>query len=204
MSEITENDEKKTKQLRRPGRLELRTTVEAGEVRQSFSHGRSKAVTVEVRRKRTFTAGKGGRMTEVKASAAARAEAFEAKTVTAMDADAAEAEIAAGRRPAVLRTLTTEEREARARAFETARRVEHDERKKVAGEALTKAEEEARFLAEQEAAAQRAAQEEIARKETEEERRKEEEERRQAADAARRAADAKEAAKPAAEGAPAP
>jgi translation initiation factor IF-2 len=204
MSEITENDEKKTKQLRRPGRLELRTTVEAGQVRQSFSHGRSKAVTVEVRRKRTFTAGKGGRMTEVKASAAARAEALEAKTVTAMDADAAEAEVAAGRRPAVLRTLTTEEREARARAFETARRVEHDERKKAAGEALTKAEEEARLLAEQEAADQRAAQEEKARKETEEERRKEEEERRQAADAARRAADAKEAAKPAAEGAPAP
>ena len=204
MSEITENDEKKTKQLRRPGRLELRTTVEAGQVRQSFSHGRSKAVTVEVRRKRTFTAGKGGRMTEVKASAAARAEALEAKTVTAMDADAAEAEVAAGRRPAVLRTLTTEEREARARAFETARRVEHDERKKVAGEALTKAEEEARLLAEQEAVAQRAAQAEIARKETEEERRKEEEERRQAADAARRAVDAKEAAKTAAEGAPAP
>ncbi|MEE8203764.1 MAG: translation initiation factor IF-2 [Alphaproteobacteria bacterium] len=204
MSEITENDEKKTKQLRRPGRLELRTTVEAGQVRQSFSHGRSKAVTVEVRRKRTFTAGKGGRMTEVKASAAVRAEAFEAKTVTAMDADAAEAEVAAGRRPAVLRTLTTEEREARARAFETARRVEHDERKKAAGEALTKAEEEARLLAEQEAVAQRAAQAEIARKETEEERRKEEEERRQAADAARRAADAKEAAKTAGEGAPAP
>ena len=204
MSEITENDEKKTKQLRRPGRLELRTTVEAGQVRQSFSHGRSKAVTVEVRRKRTFTAGEGGRMTEVKASAAARAEALEVKTVTAMDADAAEAEVAAGRRPAVLRTLTTEEREARARAFETARRVEHDELKKAAGEALTKAEEEARLLAEQEAVAQRAAQAEIARKETEEERRKEEEERRQAADAARRAADAKEAAKPAAEGAPAP
>ncbi len=204
MSEITENDEKKTKQLRRPGRLELRTTVEAGQVRQSFSHGRSKAVTVEVRRKRTFTAGKGGRMTEVKASAAVRAEAFEAKTVTAMDADTAEAEVAAGRRPAVLRTLTTEEREARARAFETARRVEHDERKKAAGKALTKAEEEARLLAEQEAVAQRAAQAEIARKETEEERRKEEEERRQAADAARRAADAKEAAKTAGEGAPAP
>ncbi len=204
MSEITENDEKKTKQLRRPGRLELRTTVEAGQVRQSFSHGRSKAVTVEVRRKRTFTAGEGGRMIEVKASAAARAEALEVKTVTAMDADAAEAEVAAGRRPAVLRTLTTEEREARARAFETARRVEHDERKKAAGEALTKAEEEARLLAEQEAVAQRAAQAEIARKETEEERRKEEEERRQAADAARRAADAKEAAKTAAEGAPAP
>ena len=204
MSEITENDEKKTKQLRRPGRLELRTTVEAGQVRQSFSHGRSKAVTVEVRRKRTFTAGKGGRMTEVKASAAARAEALEAKTVTAMDADAAEAEVAAGRRPAVLRTLTDEEREARARAFETARRVEHDELKKAAGEALTKAEEEARLLAEQEAVAQRAAQAEIARKETEEERRKEEEERRQAADAARRAADAKEAAKTAGEGAPAP
>ncbi len=206
MSDITENDENKTKRLRRPGRLELRTTVEAGQVRQSFSHGRSKAVTVEVRRKRTFTAGEGGRMTEVKASAAARAEALEVKTVTAGDLDAveAEAETAAGRRPAVLRTLTTEEREARARAFETARRVGHDERKKVADEALTKAEEEARLEAEHEAAAERVAQEEKARKEAEEERRREEEERRKAAEVAHRAADAKAAAKPVAEGAPAP
>ena len=50
----------------RPGRLELKKTVDAGQVRQSFSHGRTKSVAVEVRRKRTFTQGAGGSMEEVK------------------------------------------------------------------------------------------------------------------------------------------
>jgi len=39
------------------GKLELRKTVETGAVRQSFSHGRSKLVQVEVRKKRTFGPG---------------------------------------------------------------------------------------------------------------------------------------------------
>ena len=39
--------------LRPVGRLELGRTVDAGSVRQSFSHGRSKVVQVEVRKKRT-------------------------------------------------------------------------------------------------------------------------------------------------------
>ena len=38
--------------LRPTGRLELGRTVDAGSVRQSFSHGRSKVVQVEVRKKR--------------------------------------------------------------------------------------------------------------------------------------------------------
>ncbi|MEQ9349335.1 MAG: translation initiation factor IF-2 associated domain-containing protein, partial [Alphaproteobacteria bacterium] len=44
------------------GRLGLRRTSEQGQVRQSFSHGRSKTVQVEVRRKRTSsrTADSGG------------------------------------------------------------------------------------------------------------------------------------------------
>ena len=39
--------------LRPAGRLELGRTVDAGSVRQSFSHGRSKVVQVEVRKSRT-------------------------------------------------------------------------------------------------------------------------------------------------------
>src|SRR5262249_54107876 len=39
------------------GRLELRKPVETAQVRQSFSHGRSKTVTVEVRKKRAFSPG---------------------------------------------------------------------------------------------------------------------------------------------------
>ncbi len=49
-----------------PGKLELKKTVETGQVRQSFSHGRSKVVTVEVRKKRTFAPGAGGALQEVK------------------------------------------------------------------------------------------------------------------------------------------
>ena len=47
--------EPNTLSLTRPGgKLELKRPVEPGKVRQSFSHGRSKTVTVEVKRKRTL------------------------------------------------------------------------------------------------------------------------------------------------------
>ena len=62
-----ETDKKKPLTLSRPGRLELKKTVEGGQVKQSFSHGRSKTVTVEVKKKRTFRQDAGGEMTEVKA-----------------------------------------------------------------------------------------------------------------------------------------
>ena len=38
-------------------RLELRRPIETGQVRQSFPHGRSKTVTVEVRKKRAIAPG---------------------------------------------------------------------------------------------------------------------------------------------------
>ena len=57
---------KKTLTLSRPGKLELERTVGSGQVRQKFSHGRSKMVEVEVRKKRTFTPDSGGHMAEVK------------------------------------------------------------------------------------------------------------------------------------------
>jgi translation initiation factor IF-2 len=59
------NKKKKPLTLSRPGRLELNKTVEGGQVKQSFSHGRSKSVTVEVKKKRTFRQDAGGEMTEV-------------------------------------------------------------------------------------------------------------------------------------------
>ena len=40
--------------LAKPEKLQLKKTIETGKVRQNFSHGRSKMVTVEVRKKRTF------------------------------------------------------------------------------------------------------------------------------------------------------
>ncbi|MBL4720057.1 MAG: translation initiation factor IF-2 N-terminal domain-containing protein, partial [Alphaproteobacteria bacterium] len=64
MSDSKEQDGKLS--LSKPGRLELNKTIESGQARQSFSHGRSKSVKVEVKRKRTFERGVSGRMQEVK------------------------------------------------------------------------------------------------------------------------------------------
>ncbi|GAB0118207.1 translation initiation factor IF-2 [Acidisoma sp. 7E03] len=52
MSDTKDQDGKARLSLRPSGRLELGRTVDAGSVRQSFSHGRSKVVQVEVRKKR--------------------------------------------------------------------------------------------------------------------------------------------------------
>ncbi len=67
------DQEKKPLSLNR-SKLELRKTVEAGQVRQSFSHGRSKSVAVEVRKKRTFEQNESGRFREVNKDDAAKAE----------------------------------------------------------------------------------------------------------------------------------
>jgi translation initiation factor IF-2 len=60
MSESNDQDTTKGRLSLRPaGRLELGRTVDAGTVRQSFSHGRSKQVQVEVRKKRAPVAAPG-------------------------------------------------------------------------------------------------------------------------------------------------
>ena len=125
---------KKTLSLARPGKLELKKTVEGGQVRQNFSHGRSKIVAVEVRKKRTFEAGSSGSMQEVK-------EAAE-EIILDEPVDDAPAEITAEAAPtpdvtpepaapAPARQLTEQERAARAKALQEARRAE-EENKKIA------------------------------------------------------------------------
>jgi translation initiation factor IF-2 len=142
MSEATtsKDDKKKPLKLSRPGRLELRKTVETGQVRQSFSHGRSKAVTVEVKRKRTFAPGEGGRMTEVTTEApseeiAASAAELAAEAFSDLDAERA-------------RKLTDAERATRLRAFKTAKQEEDQRKKDEELAAERRAEEEARREAE--------------------------------------------------------
>ncbi|MGQ0674888.1 MAG: translation initiation factor IF-2 associated domain-containing protein, partial [Rhodospirillales bacterium] len=74
-SKDTHSDKKKLSLAPR-GTLELKKTVETGQVRQSFSHGRSKTVTVEVKRKRTIgpaAADAGARAPAEAADAAAEA-----------------------------------------------------------------------------------------------------------------------------------
>ena len=125
MSENETKDEKTTLDLSRPGRLELKKTVEMGQVRQSFSHGRSKAVTVEVKRKRTFERGASGGMAEVKQGA----DALLLKTeVVAPVSDAAS-------------RLTEGERATRLRALHSA--AEQDERTKIEAVEQRRIEEEA-------------------------------------------------------------
>src|SRR5690242_20738509 len=109
--EVQDQDQKRPLTLRSAGTLGLRRPVETGQVRQSFSHGRSKAVTVEVRKKRVITLGapaESGRPEPV-APVVARAQP-ETPAVEPVR-----------RSPTLLRSLTEEERAGRVRAVQDAR-----------------------------------------------------------------------------------
>jgi len=194
----TEHEQKRPLTLGRSGgRLELRKPVETAQVRQSFSHGRSKTVTVEVRKKRTITPG----------TAESGREPIPA---VARDAQAPQAMPEPARRTVVLpRSLTAEERAGRARAVqEDVRRAAEEARRRAdaeadrlrqeaeraAEEARRRAEEDTRRKAEEEAARKLAEQEARKRSEAEAQRRKEEESRREVAERAGKAAAAKVAA----------
>ena len=121
MTTSEEKEKKKPLSLSRPGKLSLKKTVESGQVRQSFSHGRSKVVTVEVKRSRTFEPGAGGRMTEVTAAR----RAAEAALGQITEKPTPEAETRA-------RSLTAGERATRAQALEQSR---HDDEERALEEA---------------------------------------------------------------------
>ena len=164
MTDQKETDGKKKKlTLSRPGKLELNKTVDAGQVRQSFSHGRSKSVAVEVRRKRTFKQADDGAMTEVSDMPPLQEETPQEPVapVEPVDKEAAP--------PA--RTLTEQERAARMRALEGARQAET---------------EMAENRAEREAMEAKRRDEEKRQREIEDERRKEEEARRRTEEEERR------------------
>ena len=148
--------------LNRPGRLELKKTVETGQVRQSFSHGRTKAVTVEVKRKRTFAPGAGGRMREVKSGLLAPEEPSPAPAPKAAPEPVA-AEII--QEPAS--QLTEAERAVRMRALETARHEEEQRKAREEEEARQRAEAE-RLAAEEEARRREAEAVELAKRASEE------------------------------------
>jgi translation initiation factor IF-2 len=196
----TEQEQKRPLTLGRSGgRLELRKPAETAQVRQSFSHGRSKTVTVEVRKKRVITPG---------LPDAGRSEVSPAIARDQSEPRPAAAEPA--RRPVVIaRSLTAEERAGRTRAVQDAFKADEEARRLAAlaeadrrrqeeeravHEARQRAEEEARRKAEEEEARRRS--EEGARKRSEEEaqRRKDEDSRREVAERAGKAAAAKVAA----------
>jgi translation initiation factor IF-2 len=156
--------------LRPAGRMELGRTVDAGSVRQSFSHGRSKVVQVEVRKKR--------------AAAATPTPGPATPTPAQSGGQSTRGQSGSNRGGAPARALTATELAARQRALieqqrEHARReAERREQEKIS---ILSAAEEARRREEE---ARRAAEEEARRQAEEEVRQKAEEEARRAADAA--------------------
>jgi translation initiation factor IF-2 len=170
MSSSNEQETNKTRRLSRPGRLELKKTVETGQVRQSFSHGRSRAVTVEVKRKRTYAPADGGGMREVAIESGLAPESATAKAPEpAREPESAATERAAKlRQPVMLRALTEEEKEGRARALHDAKAVEEEARHEAVEAAERRAAEEAKTKADEEEARRQAAEEEGTRKLAEE------------------------------------
>ena len=130
--------------LSQPGKLELKKTVESGQVRQSFSHGRSKVVTVEVKKKRTFATGAAGSMHEVREGAEEPQPVAVAPVVVVPHEDPA-------LHGAHAHDLTNQEKQARARALQDAKaRADEEQRRAVEEqaqrEAIEAAEAEARAL----------------------------------------------------------
>jgi len=221
--------------------LSLKRTVESGHVRQNFSHGRSKSVVVEKKKRRTIKTGPDAQVEtveeaptpevaapevvaeaapapvaapvapiaapeiiapapvevpviakapepvveapapEVKSAAPAAPAAAPAKPAAARQAPAADTRMPSrGKPPAradrarsgvVLRTLTEEEKSARAAALEDARSREGDDRRRAEEESRRFAEEDTRRARERDDAARREA-EEAARRAAEETARK--------------------------------
>ncbi len=116
------------------GKLELKKTVETGQVRQSFSHGRSKVVQVERKRKRQFEIGADGKVQEVKAApTSVKAKAEEALLKETLQHG----------------TLTDDEKAHRLKALQDAIKADEENRRIAEEEAKREAEENARRAAEE-------------------------------------------------------
>jgi translation initiation factor IF-2 len=141
--------------------LSLKPRTETGVVRQSFSHGRSKQVVVEVKKRR-------GVETKPEPVAPPKIEAAPAKRAAAPAPTPAKAPPAPPKTSGVvLRTLTDEERDRRAHALGDARLREAEERKIAEEEAERRAIREASERAERDAAESRKREEEDRRKQEE-------------------------------------
>ncbi|HEY7997191.1 MAG TPA: translation initiation factor IF-2 [Pseudolabrys sp.] len=162
MSETKDPGEKKLS----VGKLTLKPRTETGVVRQSFSHGRSKQVVVEKVKRRSI-----GGAAEPKAEPAPLETAAKpaAKAKAAPAAAPAEAPKASG---VVLRTLTEEERVARAHALADSRVREAEERKIAEEEARRRQSREGIDKTEREAAETRKREEEARHKLEEDAKRK--------------------------------
>src|ERR1700692_2358929 len=145
--------------------------VEQGVVRQSFSHGRSKAVVVEKVNRRIGPAE--GKAEPVAPERSATPKQATAPATARAPSTATAAAAAAPKTSRVLlRTLTEEERSARAQALAGAQLREHEERSRAEQEALVRRGREEADRAERAASEARKINEESRRKHDEETKRK--------------------------------
>ncbi|MBO0733666.1 MAG: translation initiation factor IF-2 [Methylocapsa sp.] len=141
--------------------LTLKRPVEAGIVRQSFSHGRSKPVVVEKIKRRPIVPGE-----PHAAHREAVAPAAPESAPSPRQQPISQRPQAPAPRPpsgVILRSLTEEEREARSRALSEAREREAEERKRAEIEAKAREEREEREREERAAAEDRKREEESRR-----------------------------------------
>jgi translation initiation factor IF-2 len=157
--------------------LSLKRPVEQGMVRQSFSHGRSKAVVVETVKRRNL--GPGGDVKEAAPPPPPVAPAPRPVAPKPAPSPAPQRAQAPQRSGMVLRTLSGDEMDARARALAGARVREAEERKTAEHDAVVRAERELREKGEREQA-------EARKREEDERRRIEDDRKRRAEDEARR------------------
>jgi len=180
MSDMSDTDDqndksvadKKPLKLPNLGRLELKKIVDGGQVRQSFSHGRGRAVAVEVKKKRIFKRGEAGAMLEVTAAKAALLVVEAAPPPPPVVAAPPTEDAGKSTRGIVLRSLTEDEKAARARAVGDARKADEDARQRAELERGQRAEDEKRLEREKAEAERRQAEEDDRRKVEEESRRK--------------------------------
>jgi len=190
MSDTT-NDGDKTIHVERRRTISLKR--DTGTVRQSFSGGRSKSVVVEKKRRR-ISLPESGDATPAIAKSSEPAAIPSAKAVLPAAGGVAD-EKTTRSSSVVLRTLTEDERGARAQALADAKVREAEDRRHADEEAQRHAEDEVRLAREREEAAARQTEEET-RKQAEEAARKQAED-----EAQRRFGDAEAAAPPVDEGA---
>jgi translation initiation factor IF-2 len=152
--------------------LSLKRPVESGIVRQSFSHGRTKAVVVEKVKRRTLAPGEVHPPREAAAPAPAAPAPTQARAPQPAHPEPRpqpqerRQESSRGTSPrggVVLRTLTEEEQEARARALSGAREREEEERRRAIVDAKAREERESREREERVAAEERKREEDTRR-----------------------------------------
>ena len=141
-NDTTTDNKAKTPLTLGRGKLGLKKTeVETGQVRQSFSHGRSKVVQVERKRARKFEIGADGKVLELKTPAVAAPVKHE---LTLKDL-------------AAHGTLTEEEKEHRLKVLQAAMKADEEARRSAEEEAERRAVEDAQRAEEERRAAAEAA-----------------------------------------------